>query len=73
MRLDDPERLASFSRAHVMILPQGRRRFLITNANQHLSAARGFHVNVRWLVFPRRRVNVDAERAFLVYLDHVGR
>ena len=34
MRLDDPEHLASFSRAHVMILPQRRRRFLITDANQ---------------------------------------
>ena len=73
MRLDDPERLAGFSDAHVMILPQGRRRVLITDTNQHLASARGFYMDVGRLMFSRRRVDVDAERAFLVYLDHVER
>jgi hypothetical protein len=30
-------------------------------------------VDVGWLMFSRRGVYVDAERTFLMYLDHVGR
>jgi hypothetical protein len=54
VRFDDPERFASVRRAHMMILPQGRRRFLVCDPNQHLATARGFNVNVRWLMFSRR-------------------
>jgi hypothetical protein len=54
VRFDDPERFAGVRRAHVMILPQGRCRFLVANANQHLATVRGFNVNVSWLMFSRR-------------------
>jgi hypothetical protein len=72
VHFDDPERFAGIGRAHVVILPKGRPRLLVTDPNQNLSASRALDMNVRRLMFARRRVDVDAERPFLVYLDHGG-
>jgi hypothetical protein len=54
VHFDDPERFAGVRRAHVMILPQGRRRFLVTNANQNLATVCGLDVDVGGLMFPWR-------------------
>jgi hypothetical protein len=68
--LNDLERLPGVGGTHMVILPEGRRGILITEPNQHLTAARAFNVNVRRLVLPRRRVHVDSKRAILEQFDH---
>lgn len=73
MHFDDLERFAGIGRAHVVILPKGGGRFLVTDPNQHLAASRALHMNVRRLMFARRRVDVDSERPFLVDLGHDGK
>jgi hypothetical protein len=70
VHFDNPERFAGIGRAHVVILPKGRHSLLVTAPNQDLAASRALHMNVWRLMFARRRVDVNAERPFLVDLDH---
>jgi hypothetical protein len=65
----DPERLSSIGNAHVVVLPEGRRCLIVAQENENLSSVHGFDMDVRRLVFPRRRVHVDLEASLIVGLD----
>jgi hypothetical protein len=65
-----PQSLTRICRGHVVVQPDGRRCSFVSESHHELAATRAFHMNVRWLVFSRRGVDIDAERALVVHLDH---
>lgn len=73
MQFDDPERLSCIRRTHVMVLPEGRGRGFVAEPDEHFSSLERFDVNMRRLVFPRRRVYVDAEATPIMDLHHERR
>jgi hypothetical protein len=66
----DSERLSSVGRAHVMVLPEGRRCLIVAQENENLSSVPGFNVDVRRLVFSGRRVHIDLKASLVVDPDH---
>lgn len=70
--LDNSKGLTCIRGRHVMVQPDGRRYLLVAESHDELSPACALHVDVRRLVFARRRVDVDAECALVVHLHHVA-
>jgi hypothetical protein len=70
--LHDPKCLPRVGSAHVVVLPERRRRVFVAEADQDFTSSCALHVDMRGPVFSRRRVDVHPERPFFVDPNHVG-
>lgn len=67
--LNDPQCLARVCGTHVMVQPHGRCGPLVPEPYHHFATSGALHMDVWWLMFSRRRVDIDAKRALFVHLD----